>query len=53
MNEKDIQDYIKENAYDMKSPEGYNYCDNLYDALMEQDIIRDKISNETDEVEFD
>jgi hypothetical protein len=37
----------------MKSPEGYNYCDNLYDALMEQDIIRDKISNETDEVEFD
>ena len=53
MSEKDIQDYIKANAYDMKSPEGYNYCDNLYDALMEQDIIRDKISNETDEVEFD
>ena len=53
MNEEDIKDYIKANAYDMKSPEGWDYCDNLYDALMEQDIIRDKISNEEEEVEFD
>jgi hypothetical protein len=53
MSEEEAQDYIQSNASEMSAPEGYYYCDNLYEALMEQDVVRDKISNEDTEIEFD
>lgn len=53
MSEEEAQDYIQSNASEMSAPEGYDYCDNLYEALMEQDVVRDKISNEDTEIEFD
>lgn len=53
MSEEDAQDYIQANAYEMSAPEGYDYCDNLYEALMEQDVVRDKITDEDSEISFD
>ena len=53
MSEEDAQDYIQANASEMASPEGYDYCDNLYEALMEQDVVRDKITDEDTEISFD
>ena len=51
MNEEEIQDYIKCNSGDMKSNDGYS--DSLYDELIQQDVIRDKITDEDSEIYFD
>jgi len=53
MSEEDAQDYIQANLDEMKAPEGYDYCGSLYEALMEQDVVRDKITDEDSEVSFD
>ena len=51
MNEEEIQDYIKCNSGDMKSND--EYSDSLYDELIQQDVIRDKITDEDSEIYFD
>jgi hypothetical protein len=53
MSEEEAQDYIQANSYEMAAPEGYDYCDNLYEALMEQDVVRDKVTDEDTEIAFD
>ncbi len=42
----EIIEYIQNNASDMKAPGNNDYVDNLYDACMETDIDRDKVTNE-------
>jgi hypothetical protein len=39
---EEIEEYIKENAHEMKSPECCEWADSLGDALDQQDIIREK-----------
>ena len=51
MNEDEIRDYIKCNSGDMKSND--EYSDSLYDELIQQDVIRDKITDEDSEIYFD
>jgi hypothetical protein len=51
MSEDEIKDYIQSNSYDMKSP--YEWADSLGDALMQMDVIREKITDENTEIFFD
>jgi hypothetical protein len=53
--DEEISEYIQENISDMKPLEGSDWADNLYDELMEMDIIREKdLGTDTEiEVEFD
>jgi hypothetical protein len=51
MSEDEIKEYIQSNSYDMSSP--YEWADSLGDALMQMDVIREKITNEDTEIYFD
>lgn len=51
MTEDEIKDYISSNASDMASP--YEWADNLYDALSQMDVMREKITDEDSEVVID
>lgn len=48
--EEEIKDYIRDNAYEMKSP--YDWADSLADALNQMDSIKEKITNEDSEYLF-
>ena len=49
MSDEDIQDYIILNASDMK-PTNEECYDSLYDELLGEDVIRDKITDEEGEI---
>ena len=49
MSDEDIQDYIILNASDMK-PTNEEWYDSLYDELIGEDVIRDKITDEEREI---
>ncbi len=49
MGKEEIISYIEENAWEMK-PTNSEYYESLGEELMERDIVRDKIKNETYEV---
>jgi hypothetical protein len=49
MNYDEIVDYVEQNAWEMK-PTNDEYYESLGEELMERDIVRDKITNETQEV---
>jgi L-rhamnose isomerase len=49
MSKEEIVSYVEENAWEMK-PTDSEYYESLGEELMERDIIRDKITNETAEV---
>ena len=49
MSDEDIQDYIILNASDMK-PTNEEWYDSLYDELIGEDVIRDKITDEEGEI---
>jgi hypothetical protein len=49
MSDEDIQDYIILNASDMK-PTNEEWYDSLYDELIGEDVIRDKITDEESEI---
>ena len=49
MGDEDIQDYIILNASDMK-PTNEEWYDSLYDELLGEDVIRDKITDEEGEI---
>jgi len=49
--EDEIRDYITSNAEEMASP--YEWADNLYEALSQMDVIREKITDEDSEVVVD
>jgi hypothetical protein len=49
MSDEDIQDYIILNASDMK-PTNEEWYDSLYDELLGEDVIRDKITDEEGEI---
>jgi hypothetical protein len=51
MTEDEIKDYITSNAEEMSSP--YEWADNLYEALSQMDVIREKITDEDSEVVVD
>ena len=44
MSEEEIKEYIANNAQDMESP--FEWADNLYEALSQMDVIREKITDE-------
>ncbi len=43
--EEEMIEYVKENAYDMAAPSDCDWADSLYDALSQQDVIREKDTN--------
>jgi len=45
MTEDEMIEYVKENSYDMAAPSGCDWADSLYDALSQQDVIREKDTN--------
>ncbi len=45
MTEEEMIEYVKENAYDMAAPSYCEWADSLYDALSQQDVIREKDTN--------
>jgi hypothetical protein len=45
MTEDEMIDYVKENAGDMSAPSDCEWADSLYDALSQQDVIREKDTN--------
>ena len=49
MTAEEIIDYVESNAYDMK-PTNSDYYDSLEEELNSQDIRRDKITNESQEI---
>jgi hypothetical protein len=49
MTAEEIIDYVESNAYDMK-PTNEEYYDSLEEELNSQDIRRDKITNESQEI---
>jgi hypothetical protein len=49
MTAEEIIDYVESNAYDMK-PTNEDYYDSLEEELNSQDIHRDKITNESQEI---
>jgi hypothetical protein len=49
MSDEDIQNYIILNASDMK-PTNEEWYDSLYDELLGEDVIRDKITDEEGEI---
>ena len=49
MTAEEIIDYVESNAYDMK-PTNSEYYDSLEEELNSQDIHRDKITNESQEI---
>ena len=44
MTQDEMQDYIKQNASDMQAPSSCDWADSLYDALYQQDVVREKDS---------
>lgn len=52
MNENEMKEYIRSNAYDMK-PTDDGYYDNLGEELMAMDISHDKITDEENRIIFD
>jgi len=52
MTEEEMKDYILSNASDMK-PTNDEYYSDLYDELNQQDVIREKITDEQSEIYFD
>jgi len=52
MTEEEIQDYIKSNSADMK-PINEEYYSSLYDELNQQDVVREKITDENSEIYFE
>lgn len=52
MSEDEMKDYIRENVYEMK-PTNSEWYENLSEELMANDIRRDKIFNEENEITFD
>ena len=51
MSEDEIRDYITSNAEEMASP--YDWAENLYEALSQMDVIREKITDEDSEIIID
>jgi hypothetical protein len=52
MTEEEMKDYIRDNYHDMKPVNGEWY-DSLSEELDSQDIRRDKITNEDQDIMFD
>ena len=52
MSEEDMKDYIMSNASEMK-PTNEDWYDSLYDELIGEDVVRDKITDENSEITFD
>ena len=52
MSEEKIKEYIQQNASDMK-PTDDTYFSDLYEELIGQNVIREKITNEDTEIYFD
>jgi hypothetical protein len=52
MSDEEIKDYIRENAYEMKAV-NEGWYENLFEELLANDIRRDKINNEENEIIFD
>lgn len=52
MSDEEIKDYIRENAYEMKAV-NEEWYENLFEELLANDIRRDKINNEENEIIFD
>jgi hypothetical protein len=53
MSEEEMQEYIKDNSSEMAAPSNCNWADSLYDALVQQDVIREKDTNYDTFVYFD
>ena len=51
--DEEIQEYILENYYEMKPSTESEYLASLYDEMMEQEIIKEKITNEETDIWFD
>lgn len=49
MTKEEMIDYIEENAWEMKPTDSEIY-DTLADELMDRDVVRDKITNETSDI---
>ena len=47
-----MKEYIASNASEMK-PTNEEWYDSLYDELIGEDVVRDKITDENSEIEFD
>jgi hypothetical protein len=45
MSEEEMTEYVKENAQDMAAPSDCDWADSLYDALSQQDVVREKDTN--------
>ena len=45
MTEEEMTEYVKENAQDMAAPSDCDWADSLYDALSQQDVVREKDTN--------
>ena len=53
MTEEEMKDYIKDNAYDMAAPSCCDWAESLYDAISQQDVIREKDTNYDTFIYFD
>jgi hypothetical protein len=45
MTEEEMTEYVKENSQDMAAPSDCDWADSLYDALSQQDVVREKDTN--------
>ena len=52
MSGDEMKEYIASNASEMK-PTNEEWYDSLYDELIGEDVVRDKITDENSEIEFD
>jgi hypothetical protein len=50
MSEDEVKEYIRDNAWDMKPSQESDVYDSLGEELMDMDIRRDKITNESQNI---
>jgi hypothetical protein len=50
MDRKEIIDYIEENAWEMKPTDEEGYYESLAEELTDKDIFREKLNNESQEI---
>lgn len=50
MTKQEMIDYIESNAWEMKPTNEESYCESLAEELNEKDIFREKLNNESQEI---
>ena len=49
----EIKEYVSQNYYEMKPSTDSDYLASLYDEMMEQEIIKEKITDEETDIWFE